>query len=76
KKRIFLSWNFNERQRSTNYTNLVGYFSQRNYFFLQRIKRKKRIFQPYKFVFFVSFVVKIKTYGAVFMVTENAAFVL
>ena len=37
------------------------FFSQRNYF-SQRIKRK-RIFQQYKFVFFVSFVVKIKTYG-------------
>ena len=36
----------------------------------------KRIFQPYKFVFFVSFVVKIKTYGAVFVVTANAACVL
>ena len=39
KKRIFLSWNFNERQRSTNDTNLAGYFSQR--FFLQRIKQKR-----------------------------------
>ena len=33
KKRIFLSWKFNERQRSTNDTNLAGYFFTTKLFF-------------------------------------------
>ena len=42
KETNFFSWNFNERLRSTNDTNLAGYFSQR--FFLTTNKTKETNF--------------------------------
>ena len=43
KRSDFFSWKFNERQRSTNDTNLAGFFFATK-LFSQRIKQKKRIF--------------------------------